>query len=143
MRRLRVLFAGVFLLGIIALGMVASAQEGPPPDGPPPDGPPPSMSSPPESPSEHAAHELTQLSKKLKLSQEQRASIRPILEERATRMQSLFADHAGSPEENMSAASEISRSADAKIRDLLTDDQKARYAKIAREYQARMHPNQD
>ncbi len=137
MQRLRALAAGILLLGAVTLGRAAFAQEGPPPDGPPPG----MDAQQPEPPGINPAHELAQLTKKLKLTEEQRTSIRPVLEERAKRMQALFADAAGPSPDKRNTAMQIGKETDAKVRDLLTDDQKARYDKMTREREASMPPN--
>lgn len=117
------IFASLFLLSVHAF-----AQEGPPPDGPPPDGPPPGMQQ--ESPNEAAAHELKQLSKRLKLTEDQKTSIRPILIDRHERMSALFSDRSGPIDAKREQMDKIRESSNQSIRDLLNEQQKGEFDKL-------------
>jgi hypothetical protein len=83
------------------------------------------------SPKEAAAAELKNLTKKLKLSEQQKAGIRPILENEHEQMNALFQDQSGSMEDKMAKMKTIREDSNKKIRDLLTEDQKKQFDKIA------------
>jgi len=133
------LFKSIALAMFLMLGVLAYAQDGPPPDGPPPgEAPMPQRLSPQEA----AAQDLKQLSKKLKLTNDQKSQIRPILEDQHARMSALFQSQPGGPpsEDTMSKMKEIQEGASGRIRAVLTDEQKADYDKIAQKMEQRAQP---
>jgi hypothetical protein len=106
-------------------GIAQGLPEGGPPDGgPPPDSP---MQRP--SPKEAAAAELKGLTKKLKLSEQQKTSITPLLQDEHEQMDALFQKSA-SMEKTMAGIKAIRENSNKKIRDLLTDDQKKQFDKL-------------
>ncbi len=94
------------------------------------------------SPQEGAAQDLKQLSKKLKLTNDQKSQIRPILEDQHARMSALFQGEAGGQpsEDTMSKMKDIREGAIGRIRAVLTDEQKAEYDKIAQKMERRAQP---
>jgi protein CpxP len=136
------LFKSIALAIFLMLGVAAYAQDGPPPDGPPPGEEPMPQQ---RSPQEAAARELKQLSKKLKLTNDQKSQIRPILEDQQARISALFQGQPGGPssEDTMSKIKEIREVASGRIRALLTDEQKAEYDKIAQKMEQRAQPPPD
>jgi hypothetical protein len=126
-RSFRNLFSASLLSLLILFGGAAFAQDGPPDGGPPP----PDVPMQGWSPKEAAAAELKNLTKKLKLSEQQKAGIRPILENEHQQMNALFQDQSGSMEDKMGKIKTIREDSNTKIRDLLTEDQKKQFDKIA------------
>ena len=119
------------LAGLFFLSVHSYAQEGPP-DGPPP-GPPPEEMQQQESPNEAASHELKQLAKKLKLTEDQKTSIRPIIVKRHERMAALFSNQSSSTDAKREQISDILESSDNSIRKLLNDEQKVQFDKLQKD----------
>lgn len=118
--------SGLLVLGV-ALG--ARAQEaGPPPGGQMGRG---HRMSPDE--------ELQRLDKQLKLTDDQKASIKPILEDRQKKMQSLHSDSSLSPEDRMTKMRSIMDESNSKIRDVLNDDQKKQFDEMQQHMRGRGH----
>ena len=124
-RNFRNLFSAFLLSLLILFGAPAFAQDGPPDGGPPPDVP---MQGRP--PKEAAAAELKNLTKKLKLSEQQKVGIRPILENEHQQMNALFQNQSGSMEDKMGKIKTIRKDSNTKICVLLTEDQKKQFDKI-------------
>ena len=124
------LFMVLFLFASMLFATAGFAQD-PPGGGPPDGGPPPDSPMQRTSPKEAAAAELKDLTKKLKLSEQQKTSIAPLLEDEHEQMNALFQDPAGSMAEMMARIKAIRESSNKKIRDLLTDDQKKQFDKIS------------
>jgi periplasmic protein CpxP/Spy len=82
--------------------------------------------------------QLQHLSKKLKLTDEQKPKVKEILQDQRDQMQQLMQDSSGDRTEKGQKMREIHQNASSKIRALLTDDQKARYDKLEAERQERM-----
>lgn len=82
--------------------------------------------------------QLKHLSKKLKLSDEQKPQVKAILQDQHDQMQQLWQNSSGSRQENVQKMHEIHENASSKIRALLTDDQKTKYDKLEAERQQRM-----
>ena len=124
-RFLTVLASGLLVLGV-ALG--AKPQEAGPPPG------------------EHmgrghhmtADEELQRLDKSLKLTDDQKASIKPILEDRQKKMESLHSDTSLSREDRMSKMKSIREESNGKIRDVLNDDQKKQFDDMQQHMRDRM-----
>ena len=118
--------SGLLVLGV-ALG--ASAQEAGPPPG------------------EHMGRghhmspdeELQRLDKSLKLTDDQKASIKPILEDRQKKMESLHSDTSLSREDRMTKMRSIMDESNGKIRDVLNDDQKKQFDDMQKHSHDRMH----
>jgi len=124
-RFLTVMASGLLVLGVV-LG--AKAQEpGPPPGGHMGRG---HRMSPDE--------ELQRLDKSLKLSDDQKASIKPILEDRQKKMESLHADTSLSREDRMGKMKSIMDESNGKIRDVLNDDQKKQFDDMQQHMRGRM-----
>ena len=124
-RFLTVLAGGLLVLGV---ALAANAQEA----GPPPGGPGGPMGQ------RHRMtpdEELQRMDKSLKLTDDQKTSIKPILEERQKKMQDLHSDNSMSREDRMSKMKSIMEESNGKIRDVLNDDQKKQFD----EMQQRMH----
>jgi len=121
----------VLLLFASTLFATAGFAQAPPEGGPPDGGPPPDSPMQRASPKEAAAAELKGLTKKLKLSEQQKTGIAPLLEDEHEQMNALFQDPAGSMAEMMARIKPIRESSNKKIRDLLTDDQKKQFDKIS------------
>jgi len=68
--------------------------------------------------------ELQRLDKALKLTDDQKGQIKPILEDRQQKMQSLRSDTSLSEQDRRSKMRSIVQDSNGKIRDLLNDDQK-------------------
>jgi periplasmic protein CpxP/Spy len=71
--------------------------------------------------------QLDHLTKALNLTDDQKNQIRPILEERQQKMQSLHSDASLSREDRMSKARSIFQESNSKIRGALNDDQKQKF----------------
>ena len=124
-RLFTILASGLLALGV-ALGV--NAQEaGPPPGGPMARG-------------HHMTpdEELQRLDKSLKLTDDQKASVKPILEDRQKKMESLHADSSLSREDRMSKMRSIMEESNGKIRDVLNDDQKKQFDEMRQHMHGRM-----
>jgi len=124
-RFLTVLASGLLVLGV-ASG--ASAQE----------------SGPPQGGAMGRGHHMTpdeqlqRLDKSLKLTDDQKASIKPILEDREKKMASLHSDTSLSREDRMTKMHSIMEETDGKIRDLLNEDQKKQFEEMRQHMRGRM-----
>jgi len=124
-RLLTVAVSGLLVLGV-ALG--ATAQEpGPPPGGAMGRG-------------HHMTPEeqLQRLDKSLKLTDDQKTSIKPILEDRQKKMESLHSDSSLSREDRMSKMRSIMEESNGKIRAVLNDDQKKQFDEMQQHMHGRM-----
>jgi Spy/CpxP family protein refolding chaperone len=79
--------------------------------------------------------QVKMLSQRLDLTDDQQAKIKPILEDQHTQMQALMKDSSLSPTDRQDKARGIHDQTHAKIRDVLTDDQKKKFDAM----QAEMH----
>ena len=120
------LASGLLVLGV---ALAAGAQEA----GPPPGG---------QMGREHHRmspdEQLQHMDKALKLTDEQKASIKPILEDRHKKMESLHSDTSLSREERMSKMRSIMEESNGKIRDVLNDDQKKQFDEMQQHMRGRM-----
>jgi periplasmic protein CpxP/Spy len=124
-RFLTVVASGLLVLGV-ALG--ANAQE----PGPPPGG---------QMGQRHRMspdEELQRLDKALKLTDDQKTSIKPILEDRQKKMESLRSDTSLSREDRMGKMKSIMEESNGKIRDVLNDDQKKQFDEMQQHRRGRM-----
>jgi len=71
--------------------------------------------------------ELSRLDKQLKLTDDQKSSIKPILEDRQKQMESLRSDSSLSREDRMTKMRSIMDESNGKIRNVLNDDQKKQF----------------
>ena len=74
--------------------------------------------------------QLTRLSKRLRLTDEQKPQVKAILQDQNDQMQQLWQNSPGSRAENRQKMRDIHQTASDKLRALLTDDQKAKYDKM-------------
>jgi Spy/CpxP family protein refolding chaperone len=110
-RLLTFVASGLLVLGVALTGMQARAQGGPQGRGP-------RMS--PE-------QRLEQLDQTLKLTDDQKSKIKPILEDQQKQMDALRSDSSLSQEDRRAKMRSIMQESNGKIRDLLTDDQKKQF----------------
>jgi hypothetical protein len=82
--------------------------------------------------------QLQRLDKSLKLTDDQKASIKPILEDRQKKMESLHSDTSLSREDRMSKMKSIMDESNGKIRDVLNDDQKKQFDEMQQHMRGRM-----
>ncbi|MGP8176054.1 MAG: Spy/CpxP family protein refolding chaperone [Terracidiphilus sp.] len=127
-RFLTVLASGLLVLGV-ALGV--NAQEAAPPPGV---GMGQGHRMGPVSPDE----QLQRLDKSLKLTDDQKASIKPILEDRQKKMESLHSDTSLSREDRMGKMKSIMEDSNGKIREVLNDDQKKQFDEMQQRRRGRM-----
>ena len=114
-RLLTIAASGLLVLGVALCGVSANAQE--PPAG------------------EHMGQrhrmtpdeELQRLDKSLKLSDDQKSQIKPILEDRQKKMVDLRSDSSLSREDRMGKMRSIMEDSNGKIRNVLNDDQKKQF----------------
>ena len=71
--------------------------------------------------------QLDRLTQRLNLTDDQKNQIRPILEERQQKMQSLHSDNSHSREDKMSKARSTFEDSNNKIRAVLNEDQKQKF----------------
>jgi periplasmic protein CpxP/Spy len=86
--------------------------------------------------------QLKNLTDRLSLTADQQGKIKPFLEDRNTQMQALMKDQSLSQEDRRSKARTIQESTTAKIRDVLTDDQKKKYDEMQQEMRDRQRQRQ-
>ena len=124
-RFLTIAASGMLVLGLALCGAQANAQGGPPEGG-------------------HRGHgqrmggpdqQLQRMSEALKLTDDQKSQIKPILEDRHQKMQSLRSDSSLSEQDKRSKMRSIFEDSNTKIRALLNDDQKQKFDQM----QQRMH----
>jgi len=114
-RLLTIAASGLLVLGVALCGVQANAQAGPS--------------------GEHMGRghrmtpdeELQRLDKALKLNDDQKNQIKPILEERQQKMQSLRSDTSLSEQDRRSKMKSTMEDSNSKIRDVLNDDQKKKF----------------
>ena len=82
--------------------------------------------------------EVTRLAKDLNLTDTQKPQVKAILQGQRDQMKKLMEDSSGSREDRFSKMREIHQQSSAKIRDLLTDEQKTKYDKLQAERRQRM-----
>lgn len=119
-RFLTIAASSLLVLGVALCPARLKAQGDMPPEGPPPGehmGP----------PRMTAADELKRLDKQLKLTDEQKKQIKPILEDQQKKMEALFSDDSQSREESRGKMKAIHEESDSKIRGLLTEEQQKKF----------------
>jgi len=82
--------------------------------------------------------ELQRMDKALKLSDDQKNQIKPILEDRQQKMQSLRSDTSLSSEDRRSKMRSIFQDSNSKIRGVLNDDQKKQFDEMQQHGRGRM-----
>ena len=114
-RLLTIAASGLLVLGVVVCGVPANAQEAPS--------------------GEHMGQrhrmtpdeELQRLDKSLKLTDDQKGQIKPILEDRQKKMEDLRSDTSLSREDRMGKMRSIMEDSNGKIRNVLNDDQKKQF----------------
>jgi hypothetical protein len=86
--------------------------------------------------------QLQRLDQALNLSDEQKNQIRPILEDRSQKMQSLHSDSSLSQEDKRSKMRSIFEDSNGKIRAVLNDDQKQKFDQMQQQKRERMQKHQ-
>ena len=87
--------------------------------------------------------QLDELSSKLKLTDAQKPQVKAILQDQRDQMKQVMDNSSGSREDNRSKMREIHEASVGKIRDLLTDDQKAKFDKMQAEHQKRWQESRE
>ena len=82
--------------------------------------------------------QTSQLATDLNLTDDQKAQVKAILQDQRDQMKKLMEDSSGSRQDNWSKMREIHEKSSAKIRDLLTDEQKTKFDKIQAERRQHM-----
>jgi Spy/CpxP family protein refolding chaperone len=125
----------ITLLAVCALAAAAFAQQNPPPQGGGENqGPRRGMPS--------VDDQVKNLTEKLTLTDDQQAKVKAILEDRSSQMQKLMQDDSLSREDKMAKGRSLRDTANGKIRDVLTDDQKKKFDDMQKEMQERMRQRQ-
>jgi hypothetical protein len=83
--------------------------------------------------------ELQRLDKALKLNDDQKGQIKPILEDRQQKMQSLRSDTSLSQQDRWSKMRSIREDSNGKIRSVLNDDQKKKFDEMDQHGGRHMH----
>jgi periplasmic protein CpxP/Spy len=136
LKRLFVVAATAMLaFGVAMAGAQTSAQSGS--DNP--------QAGPPEGGHMRGQHmtpdqQLEHLSKALNLTDDQKSQIKPVLEERQQKMESLRSDSSLSPEDRRSKMRSLMEDSNTKLRAVLTDEQKSKFAEM--QSQMREHRGQ-
>lgn len=129
-RLLTIAASGLLVLGVALGGVQASAQAGPS--------------------GEHMGRghqmspdeELQRLDKALKLTDDQKGQIKPILEDRQQKMQSLRSDTSLSEQDRRSKRRSTYEDSNKKIRDVLNDDQKKTFDEMQQHGRGHMQGHQ-
>jgi Spy/CpxP family protein refolding chaperone len=129
-RLLAMAVSGLLVLGVALWGVQAHAQAGPS--------------------GEHMGRghrmspdeELQRLDKALKLTDDQKGQIKPILEERQQKMQSLRSDTSLSEQDRRSKMRSIMEDSNSKIRGVLNDDQKKKFDEMQEHGRGHMQGHQ-
>jgi Spy/CpxP family protein refolding chaperone len=125
-------FVFLFLCGLGAYAL-QSPQGGPPPQGGQGSG-----GRGPMSP----ADQVKELTEKLSLTDDQQGKIKTILEDTRDQMQKIRADDSLSQEDKMAKGRALRETANGKIRELLTDEQKKKFDQLEQERRERMRQRQ-
>jgi periplasmic protein CpxP/Spy len=132
----RTLFAAAFLAALLTLGFgnafSQDTQETPPP---PPSGQGKGMG---RRPMESVDEQVQHLTKKLNLSDDQQAKLKPILEDQHKQMEAIHNDSSLSREDRFSKMQALRQSSDAQIKGLLNDEQQKNFDKMRADQQDRM-----
>jgi periplasmic protein CpxP/Spy len=146
----RFLFATAFLAVLLSFGLGAGnafgqdAQDAPPPP-PQQSGQQPDQQSGPgmgrgmghrQMPS--VDDQIKHLSKKLSLSDDQQAKLKPIFEDQRKQMEAIHSDSSLSREDRFSKMQALRQSSDAQIKSVLTEEQQKSFDKMRAEQQERM-----
>ncbi|MGH9544683.1 MAG: hypothetical protein ACRD23_05655 [Terriglobales bacterium] len=82
--------------------------------------------------------QLEHLTKKLKLSDDQQAKLKPILEDQRKQMEQIHNDSSLSREDRFSKMQELRQSSDTQVKSVLNEDQQKSFDKMRQEQQDRM-----
>ena len=82
--------------------------------------------------------QVKDLTSKLNLTDAQQSQVRTILQDQRDQMKKVMEDSSGSRKDNWSKMRELHQQSSAKIRDVLTDEQKPKYDKLEDERRERM-----
>jgi Spy/CpxP family protein refolding chaperone len=129
-RLLKIAASGLLVLAVALCGVQANAQSGPS--------------------GEHTGRrhrmspdeELQRLDKALKLTDDQKGQIKPILEDRQQKMQSLRSDTSLSEQDRRSKMKSTMEDSNSKIRDVLNDDQKKKFDEMQQHGRGHMQGHQ-
>ena len=129
-RLLTIAASGLLVLGVALCGVQANAQAGPS--------------------GEHMGRghrmtpdeELQRLDKALKLNDDQKNQIKPVLEDRQQKMQSLRSDTSLSEQDRRSKMKSTMEDSNSKIRDVLNDDQKKKFDEMQQHGRGHMQGHQ-
>ena len=129
-RLLTIAASGLLVLGVALCGVQANAQAGPS--------------------GEHMGRghrmspdeELQRLAKALKLTDDHKGQIKPILEDRQQKMQSLRSDTSLSEQDRRSKMKSTMEDSNSKIRDVLNDDQKKKFDEMQQHGRGHMQGHQ-
>ena len=140
------LVATAFLVALLSLGVAAFGQDDQ--NAPPP---PPRSDQPSGQPSESGMgrqmghrqmpsvdDQVKHLSKKLSLSDDQQAKLKPILEDQRKQMETIHSDSSLSREDRFSKMQELRKSSDDQIKSVLNPDQQKNFDKMRDEQHERM-----
>jgi len=86
--------------------------------------------------------QLKNLTEKVGLTDDQRAKIKPILEDARTQMQKVMQDDSMSREDKMAKGRTMREATNSKIREVLNDDQKKKFDDMQKEMQERRQRQQ-
>src|SRR5260221_2853329 len=125
-------FLFLFLCGLGAYAL-QSPQGGPPPQGGQGHGGPGPMS---------PADQVKEMTDRLSLTDDQQGKIKTILEDTRDQMQKIRADDSLSQEDKMAKGRALRETANGKIRELLTDEQKKKFDQLEQERRERMRQRQ-
>lgn len=134
-------FAATVLTGMLSLGVAVFAQDAPPPT-PPAD----QAGQPSEGMGRHMGRrgapsvddQIKHLTKKLNLSSDQQAKLKPILEDQRKQMEAVHNDSSLSREDRFSKMQTLRQSSDTEIRGVLNEDQQKNFDKMREEQKDRM-----
>lgn len=125
------------LLAVCALAMAAFAQGNPPPQGGAPDGGGHRRGMP------NAEEQVKHLTEQLNLTDDQQAKAKVILDDTHAQMQKMMQDGSMSREDRMAKMRDLHETANGKLRDILTDDQKKKFDATEKERQDHMRQRRD
>jgi protein CpxP len=135
--------ATAFLAALLSLGVAAFAQNDqsappPPPASDQPSGQPGAGKHMGGRPMMSVDDQVKHLSKKLNLSSDQQAKLKPILEDQRTQMEAVHNDASLSRQDRMSKMQDLRKSSDEQIKAVLNPDQQKNFDKMRSEQQERM-----
>ncbi len=133
-------FLALFTLGLAGAAFAQDEQNGPPP-------PPQAGQQSGQGMERHMGRggpimsvddQLKHLTKKLNLSADQQAKLKPILEDQRTQLEAIHSDSTLSREDRFSKMQTLRQSSDTQIKSVLNEDQQKNFDKMREEQQGRM-----